>query len=104
MDATNGKVLASVPICGGTDATWYDPGTRLAFSLCRDGHITIASVDGNNMTVVQTLETSPGSRTMTIDSATHKRTAAAKPNVSGGRGNDPESFHVLSTRRSRSDQ
>jgi len=96
MDATNGKVLASVPICGGTDATWYDPGARLAFSSCRDGHITIASVDGNELTVVQTLETSPGSRTMTIDPATHKLyVAAAKPNASGGRGNDPESFHVL---------
>ena len=36
----NGKVVASVPICAGTDATWYDAGTKLAFSSCRDGKIT----------------------------------------------------------------
>ncbi|MEO8070046.1 MAG: YncE family protein, partial [Acidobacteriota bacterium] len=82
-------------ICDGTDATFYDAGTKLAFSSCRDGHITIAKVDGDKMTVVQTLATAAGSRTMTLDPATHKLyVAAAKPN-GAGRGNDPESFHVL---------
>jgi len=96
MDATNGKVVSSVPICAGTDATWYDAGTRLAFSSCRDGKITVAKVDGDTMTVVQTIETSAGSKTMALDSTTHKLyVAAAKPNTSGGRGNDPNSFHVL---------
>jgi hypothetical protein len=48
------------------------------------------------MTVVQTLETSPGSRTMGIDMSTHKLyVSAAKPNPGGGRGYDPDSFHVL---------
>src|SRR6476619_5447946 len=47
------RSVISVPICGGTDATWYDPGARLAFSSGLDGHITIASVDGNKLTVVQ---------------------------------------------------
>jgi DNA-binding beta-propeller fold protein YncE len=96
MDAQSGKVVSNVPICGGTDATWYDPGTKLAFSSCRDGHITVARVTGDAMTVVQTIDTAPGSRTMALDVATHKLyLAAAKPNASGGRGNDPESFHVL---------
>ena len=96
MDAGSGKVITSVPICSGTDATWYDASTRLAFSSCRDGHITVAKVDGDKMTVVQTVETAPGSKTMGIDTATHKLyVAAAKPNGSGGRGYDPESFHIL---------
>jgi len=96
MDATNGKVVSTVPICGGTDATWYDAATKLAFSSCRDGHITVARVSGDTMTVVQTIDTAPGSRTMALDSTTHKLyLAAAKPNASGARGNDPESFHVL---------
>ncbi|HXT70984.1 MAG TPA: YncE family protein [Vicinamibacterales bacterium] len=96
MDTTNGKVVASVPICSGTDATWYDAGTKLAFSSCRDGKVTIARVEGDKMTVVQTLDTSVGSRTMTLDSGTHRiYLTAAKPNTSGGRGYDPESFHVL---------
>ena len=96
MDGRSGKVITSVPICMGTDATWYDPGTKLAFSSCRDGHITVAKVDGDKMTVVQTIATAPGSRTMGIDMTTHKLyVAAAKPNASGGRGYEPESFHVL---------
>ena len=96
MDSTNGKVVASVPICGGTDATWYDAGTKLAFSSCRDGKITIARVAGDTMTVVQTLDTAMGSRTMSLDAGTHKiYVTAAKPNATGGRGYDPASFHVL---------
>ncbi len=96
MDTTSGKVVTSVPICSGTDATWYDAGTKLAFCSCRDGHITVARVEGDTMSVVQTIDTAPGSRTMAIDTMTHKLyVAAAKPNAAGGRGNDPDSFHVL---------
>jgi len=96
MDATNGKVVASVPICNGTDATWYDATTKLAFSSCREGKITVARVDGDKMTVVQTIDTSVGSKTMALDPTTHRLyVAAAKPNPAGGRGNDPNSFHVL---------
>jgi len=96
MDAGTGKVIASVPICNGTDATWYDAGTKLAFSSCRDGKITVARVDRDAMSVVQTIETSAGSKTMALDASTHKLyVAAAKPNASGGRGYDPNSFHVL---------
>ena len=96
MDATNGKVVASVPICNGTDATWYDAGTKLAFSSCREGKITVAKVNGDQMTVVETIDTSAGSKTMALDMTTHRLyVAAAKPNSSGGRGYDPGSFHVL---------
>jgi DNA-binding beta-propeller fold protein YncE len=96
MDASSGKVVASVPICTGTDATWYDAGTKLAFSSCRDGKITVAKVDGDAMSVVQTIETSTGSKTMALDPSTHKLyVAAAKPNTGGGRGYDLNSFHVL---------
>jgi len=96
MDAASGKVVASVPLCAGTDATWYDAANKLAMSSCRDGKITVARVDGDKMTVVQTIDTAVGSRTMGLDTATHKLyVAAAKPNASGGRGYDPESFHVL---------
>jgi len=96
MDAGSGKIVASVPICSGTDATWYDPGTKLALSSCRDGHITVARVDGDKMTVVQTIDTAPGSRTMGIDMTTHKLyVSAAKPKAPPEKGNDPDSFHVL---------
>ncbi len=96
IDTGTGKVVASAPICSGTDSTWYDATNKLAFSSCRDGKITVAKVNGDTMSVVQTIDTATGSKTMTLDSATHKLyVAAAKPAASGGRGYDPESFHVM---------
>ncbi len=109
IDNKTGKVLASAPICDGTDATAYDPGAKLVFVSCSDGKVTIANVDGpDKLTVVQTLETAPGSRTMTIDPATHKIYLAAvsrqpvDPNAAppaAGRGRGPavvpDSFKVL---------
>jgi YVTN family beta-propeller protein len=110
LDDTSGKVVTSVPICGGTDATFFDPGTKLVFVSCSDGHVTIAHMDAPDMlTVVQTLETAPRSRTMTLDPATHRIYLAAvkllppdpnaPPPAAGQRGGGPaavpDSFHVL---------
>jgi len=73
MDSTNGHVLAQVPIGNGVDSTWFDPGTGYVFSSCGDGTTTIAHEDSRDkLTVVQTLKTQQGSRTMTLDPATHK--------------------------------
>lgn len=108
MDAKTGKILASMPICSGTDATWFDPGTKMVFSSCNGGggQITAGHVDGpDKLTVVQTIPTLRGARTMTLDPATHNlyvvgqkyapTDAAAAP---GGRGGPPaiaDSFHVM---------
>jgi YVTN family beta-propeller protein len=72
LDSTTGKALASVPIGDGVDANAFDPGTQLAFASCGDGTTTIAKEDGDKLTVVQTLKTERGARTMTLDPATHK--------------------------------
>ncbi len=72
MDSTSGKILACVPIGEGVDANAFDPGTQLAFASCGDGTTTIAREDGDKLTVVQTLKTEPGARTMAIDPATHR--------------------------------
>ena len=77
MDSESGKVLASVPIGDGVDANSFDPATQLAFASCSDGTVTIAKEDGDKLTVVQTLKTEKGSRTMTLDPATHKIYLAA---------------------------
>ena len=72
-DSTNGKVLASAPIGQGVDATKFDRGTQLAFSSCSDGTVTIAHEDApNKLTVVQTLKTESGARTMALDPKTHR--------------------------------
>jgi DNA-binding beta-propeller fold protein YncE len=72
MDNTDGKVLASVPIGEGVDACRFDPGTQLAFASCGNGTTTIAREEGDQLTVVQTLKTERGARTMALDPTTHK--------------------------------
>jgi len=73
MDATTGKVLASVPIGQGVDANAFDPGTKLAFASCGDGTVTIAKeATPDTLAVVQTLATERGARTMALDPTTHR--------------------------------
>jgi YVTN family beta-propeller protein len=100
VDSTSGKVLANVPIGDGVDANAFDPGTQFAFASCGDGTVTIAKEDGDKLTVVQTLKTEKGARTMTIDPATHKiYLASAKmeaPEPGQRRGKMvPGSFKIL---------
>ena len=82
-------MLATVPIGSGVDANAFDPGTQLAFASCGDGTTTIAHEDGDKLTVVQTLKTERGARTMALDPATHKiylasaKFEAPEPRASG---------------------
>ncbi len=73
VDSATGKVVADVPIGQGVDANAFDPGTQLAFASCGDGTVTIAHEDSpDRLTVVQTLKTERGARTMTLDPTTHR--------------------------------
>lgn len=78
IDNTSGKVVGSVPIGTGVDANAFDPQTKLAFSSNGEGTITVAHEDSPaKLTVVQTIKTQRGVRTMTIDPTTHRLYAAA---------------------------
>ena len=93
LDATTGRVLASLKICGGTDATVFDPSTRNIFVSCGDGHITVAHEDSpSTLSLVETFETARGARTMALDAATHRVYTAA---IDVGPPPVPDSFHVL---------
>jgi len=73
MDATNGKIVATLDCGSGVDAAAFDPGTHLAFvSAGGSGTVTIAKVEADKLTLVQTLTTERGARTMTVDTKTHK--------------------------------
>jgi DNA-binding beta-propeller fold protein YncE len=72
VDYTNGKVVATVPIGKGVDANRFDPATGLAFASCGDGSITVAHEDSpDKYTVVQTISTQRGARTMALDTKNH---------------------------------
>lgn len=72
-DYAAGKVVATVPIGSGVDADRYDPGTGLAFSSNGEGSITVVHEDSpDKFSVVQTVTTAPGARTMELDGASHR--------------------------------
>lgn len=106
MDSTSGKVVASVPIGEGVDATKFDSATQLAFCSSGDGTVTIAHEDSpDKLTVVQTLKTEPRAKTMALDPKTHKiylasaKFGAASDQPSGGKKGRPSAvpgtFKVL---------
>ena len=73
MDSESGKVVAKVPIGDHVDANVFDAKEQLAFSSTGEGIVTIAHEDSpEKLTVVQTLKTEPGAKTMTIDPKTRK--------------------------------
>jgi len=104
IDYATGKVVASVPICQGTDATWYDSASKLIFNSCGDGHITVSHMDSpSKLTVLETIDTARGARTMAFDPATRRiytaaqNYAAADPAAAANArpAPIPDSFHVL---------
>jgi hypothetical protein len=71
-DYAHGKVAGTAPIGKGVDSNRFDPGTGLAFASCGDGTITVAHEEpANNFTVVQTISTMKGARTMALDTGNH---------------------------------
>jgi DNA-binding beta-propeller fold protein YncE len=72
VDYTTGNEVATIPIGQGVDANRFDPGTGLVFASCGDGTITVAHEDTpNKYTVVQTIQTQRGARTMALDTRNH---------------------------------
>jgi YVTN family beta-propeller protein len=73
LDTETGKVAATVPIGAGVDGCAFDETTQLAFASCGEGVTTIAKEETpDKLTVVQTLKTERGARTMALDPKTHR--------------------------------
>jgi DNA-binding beta-propeller fold protein YncE len=106
-DAESGKVVAHVAIGPGADAARYDAGTGLAFaSTGGDGAITVVHEDSPaRFSVVQTVQTGVGARTMELDAKTHRLytvTAEFKPQAAPAPGQRrarpevlPDTFKLL---------
>jgi DNA-binding beta-propeller fold protein YncE len=72
VSADDGKVLATLPIGGGVDATAFDDGTGLAFASCGEGVLTVVSEESpDKFSVAENVTTQRGARTMALDSKTH---------------------------------
>jgi DNA-binding beta-propeller fold protein YncE len=73
LDADSGKLLATLPIGEGVDATKFDPETNFAFNSCWDGTMTVIREDSpSKFSVAETVPTQKGARTMALDPKTHR--------------------------------
>ncbi|HEY4131042.1 MAG TPA: hypothetical protein VGM50_10515 [Gemmatimonadaceae bacterium] len=73
LDATNGKVVAQIPNGDGVDALGWDPAQKLIYIPAGgSGNVTVVHEDSpNKYTVVATVPTMAGARTITVDEKTH---------------------------------
>jgi hypothetical protein len=103
MSSEHGKVLASLPIGAGVDATQFDDGYALA--SCRDGTLAVAHANADGkFEIVQTVKTPPGARTMGLDMSTHTLflpTAEMSPTTSpqARPTPKPDSFMIVVVKR-----
>jgi DNA-binding beta-propeller fold protein YncE len=73
MSADTGQVITTLPIGDHVDATAFDPDTGLIFNSNGEGTITLIHEDSpDKYSVVETLNTLPGARTMALDPKTHR--------------------------------
>jgi DNA-binding beta-propeller fold protein YncE len=107
LSATDGKILTSLPLAGGSDGATFNPKTMEAFSTHGNGTMTIVKeTSPTTFEVEQNLQTMNGARTVTFDSKTghlfamsQERGPAPPPPPGGGRGGQgaavPGSFTIL---------
>jgi len=108
LSATDGKILASLPLAGSSDGAVFNPKTMEAFSTQGNGTMTIVKEKSpTSFEVEQNLQTMNGARTVTMDSKTgHLFTMAQErgpappaPPAGGGRGPQgvvvPGSFTIV---------
>ena len=73
LDAASGKLVATVAIGKRPDAAAFDPETQLIFSSNGEGTLTVVHQDSaDKYTVVQTVPTAVGARTLALDPKSHK--------------------------------
>lgn len=72
IDATNGNVVARVPIGDGCDGAAFDNDNKLIFTSNGEGTITaIKEISKDEYKVVETIPTKRGARTIAIDEKLH---------------------------------
>ena len=107
LNAKDGKILANVPLAGGSDGAVFNPATMEAFSTHGNGTLTVVKEKNpTEFEVEQNLQTMDGARTITLDTKTdhiltmsqERGPAPANPQP-GGRGGRapaiPGSFTIV---------
>ena len=110
LSAKDGKILASLPLAGGSDGAVFNPATMEAFSTHGNGTLTVVKEKSPaEFEVEQNLQTMDGARTITLDTKTNHiltmsqergpAPANPQPGGRGGRGGRapaiPGSFTIV---------
>ena len=73
LSATDGKIITTLPINGGTDGALFNPNTMEAFSSHGDGTLVVIKENSpTSFAVEQVVQTMTGARTSTLDSKTNR--------------------------------
>ena len=73
LNASDGKILAALPIGSGNDAAEFNPNTMEAFSSQADGTLAIVKEESPTaFSLEQTVRTKAGAKTLTIDTKTNR--------------------------------
>jgi DNA-binding beta-propeller fold protein YncE len=72
VDSGSGRVVATLPIGKNVDGAAFDATAQLAFASAGEGKLTIVKEQTpDNYSVVQTVSTRTGARTLAVDESTH---------------------------------
>jgi hypothetical protein len=73
LDSNDGRLITTLPIGEGRDQAEFDPETGLVFSSNGEGTVTVIRQESpDKYSVLETVKTEPGARTMALDLKTHK--------------------------------
>lgn len=103
VDATNGKVITSLPIGEGCDGVVFNANKNLVFASCGEGNITVIKAkNAHTFDLVQTVPTQTTARTIALDPENNTlflpaaTLAPTNPNATSHRRNFvPGTFKVL---------
>ena len=84
VDASNGKIIKTLPIDDGCDGVAFDAKKKLIFSSNGIGTITVVKeVNASDFVVQETVKTQKGARTITINKSTNHNITNGKVSFSG---------------------
>lgn len=100
MDATNGNIVATLPIGKGCDGTGFDPSLKLVFASCGEGVLTVIKEESaDKFEVIDNVPTKRSARTCGVNESRHEvylSEADTEPGAPGERPHMvPGTFGVL---------
>jgi DNA-binding beta-propeller fold protein YncE len=91
MDATNGNVVATLPIANGCDGVGFDMGLKLVFASCGEGKLTVIKEESpGTFTVIDNVPTKRSARTCAVNQLTHEVYLSAADTEPGAPGERPK--------------